>query len=69
MMIPDFKGHHFIEDSQLGDGSIRHHCDRCEMEAFSRSDGWTDFYVGTGESFVAVSGNAMLKPSSVPRCK
>jgi hypothetical protein len=69
LMIPDFHGHHFLEYSQSDEGPIRHHCDRCGMVAFSRPDGWTDFYVGTDGRFIAVSGHAMLKPSSVPHCK
>jgi hypothetical protein len=38
-MIPDFKGHHFVEDSEPGEPPSTHHCERCGMEAMVRPDG------------------------------
>ena len=38
-MIPDFKGHHFLEDSKPGEPPGLHHCDRCGLKASLRPDG------------------------------
>jgi hypothetical protein len=67
-MIPDFKGHHFVEDSKLNEFPIRHHCARCEMKAVSKPDGSTDFDDGTGAP-VGISGPVPLNIRLIPPCK
>jgi len=44
-MIADFKGHHFVEDSEPGEPPSRHHCEQCGMEAMLRPDGSIFFNV------------------------
>jgi len=45
-MIPDFNGHHFLEDYVPNDPPSQHHCKRCGMRAVLRPDGSTFFDVG-----------------------
>jgi hypothetical protein len=54
-MIPDFKGHHFAEDTKPGEPSGLHHCDRCGLKASLRPDGsvlcdieWHGVFLKTG---------------------
>jgi hypothetical protein len=42
-VIPDFKGHHFVEDSKPGEPPSWHHCERCGMKALLRPNGSTYF--------------------------
>jgi hypothetical protein len=67
-MIPDFKGHHFVEDSKLGEWPIRHHCERCSMKAQLRADGSADFRDKRG-TLVGISGTVPMSASSIPSCK
>src|ERR1700730_14467951 len=50
-MIPNFKGHHFVEDSKPGEPPSGHHCDRCGLKASLRPDGSTYFEVGRRRIF------------------
>jgi hypothetical protein len=38
-MIPDFKGHHFLEDSKPGEPPSTHHCDQCGLKVSLRPGG------------------------------
>ena len=67
-MIPDFKGHHFVEDTKANEPPSRHHCERCGMKAVLRPDGSTDFDDGRG-ALVGIGGNVPLNTSPVPSCK
>ena len=66
-MIPDFKGHHFVEDSKPGEPPSTHHCARCGMPAMLRPDGLIFFKVGRRGKFLnadRIPQNAL----SVPTC-
>ena len=67
-VIPDFKGHHFVEDTKPNEAPSRHHCERCGMKAVLRPDGSIDF-LDASEAPVAISGNAHLDTSPVAPCK
>ena len=67
-MIPDFKGHHFVEDSRPDEWPIRHHCIRCPMKAELSPDGSADFHDGRGTS-VAISGTVPVNAAPIQLCK
>ena len=67
-MIPDFKSHHFIEDSRPNEFPIRHQCERCDMKAVSRPDGSTEFDDGTG-ALIGIGGPVPLNIRIIPACK
>jgi hypothetical protein len=67
-MIPDFKGHHFVEDAKPNEPPARHHCEKCGMKAVLRPHGSTDFDDGSGMA-VRISTDVPLNTSRVPRCK
>jgi hypothetical protein len=66
-MIPDFKGHHFVEDSKPGEFPLLHHCDRCGLKAVLTSDGSAEFHDGTVSS-VRLSSLVQLSISLTPTC-
>jgi len=66
-MIPDFKGHHFVEDSKPNEPPAPHHCERCEMKATLNPDGSTEFDDGS-EVRISVSAGAPLNAAPVPSC-
>jgi hypothetical protein len=59
-MIADFKGHHFVEDSKPEEWPMRHHCERCSLNAELKPDGSTDFRDERG-TLVGISG---IRPMS-----
>jgi hypothetical protein len=67
-MIPDFKGHHFVEDSKPEEWPMRHHCERCSMTAELRADGSADFRNERG-TLVGISGTVPMSASPIPPCK
>jgi hypothetical protein len=67
-MIPDLKGHHFVEDWKPNDPPSRHHCEQCGMEAVLRPDGTIFFNVGRRGKFLKtdrIPTNAL----PIPACK
>jgi hypothetical protein len=66
-MIPDFKGHHFVEDALPHKPASLHHCERCGMKAVTNPDGSIDFHVAPG-LVVMVSGEALLVTSVIRPC-
>jgi len=66
-MIPDFKGHHFVEDSEPGEPPSRHHCEQCGMEAMLRPDGSIFFNVGRWGKFINAD-RIPLNALPVPAC-
>jgi uncharacterized radical SAM superfamily Fe-S cluster-containing enzyme len=44
-MIPDFKGHRFVEDFNYDGQPAWYHCERCGMNVMVRTDGAMDFHV------------------------
>ncbi len=67
-MIPDFKGHHFAEDSAPNEPPGPHHCIRCGLKASLRPDGSVFFDIeGTGV-FLKTSNNAPFNASRIPPC-
>ena len=67
-MIPDFKGHHFVEDWKPNAPPSRHHCEQCGMEAMLRPDGSTLFAVGRRGVFLKASDRIPLNALPVPSC-
>ena len=68
-MIPDFKGHHFAEDSMPGEPPGAHHCDRCGLKASLRPDGSVFFDIERNGVFLKTSNGAAFNSSRVPPCK
>jgi hypothetical protein len=68
-MIPDFKGHHFVEDSKLGEPPSLHHCERCGLKASMRPDGSIFFDIERNGVFLKTSNGAPFNSSRVPACK
>ncbi len=68
-MIPDFKGHHFVEDSKPGEPPSTHHCDRCGLKAALRPDGSVFFDTKGIGIFLKTSNAARFNSSRVPACK
>jgi hypothetical protein len=67
-MIPEFKGHHFVEDTQLNQPPSLHHCERCGMKAVLEPAGSTKFDDGSGAP-IRIGAQVLLDTSPVPRCK
>jgi hypothetical protein len=68
-MIPDFKGHHFAEDSKLGEPPSLHHCERCGLKASLRPDGSVFFDIQRSGAFLKTSTVFRFNSSRVPACK
>lgn len=68
-MIPDFKGHHFVEDSKIGEPPSVHHCDRCGLKASLRPDGSVYFDIQLTGVFLRTSNSSSFNTSRIPRCK
>ena len=68
-MIPDFKGHHFVEDSKPGEPPSGHHCDRCGLKASLRPDGSVLFDIERRGVFLKTSPNLPFNTSRIPPCK
>ena len=66
-MIPDFKGHHFVEDSTPREQPSAHHCEHCGMEALLRPDGSIFFNVGRRGKFLN-SDRVPLNTLPIPTC-
>jgi hypothetical protein len=67
-MIPDFNGHHFVEDYVPNDPPSQHHCKRCGMRAVLRPDGSTFFDVGQRGIFLKAADHIPLNALPVPPC-
>lgn len=67
-MIPDFKGHHFVEDSKPGEWPIQHHCEGCSTKAELSADGSVDFRNERG-ILVAISATVPMSAAPIPPCK
>jgi hypothetical protein len=67
-VIPDFKGHHFVEDSKASEWPIQHHCEGCSMKAELSADGSVDFRDRRG-TLVGISGTVPVSASPIPPCK
>jgi hypothetical protein len=67
-MIPDFKGHHFVEDSKAGEPPKLHHCDRCGLKASLRPDGSIFFDIERNGVFLKTSTTLPYNTSRVPLC-
>jgi hypothetical protein len=57
-MIPDFKGHYFVEDKKPNEPPSRHHSVKCGIKAELRPDGSIDFL--NGNAIVGISGSVEL---------
>jgi hypothetical protein len=68
-VIPDFKGHHFVEDSKPGEPPSGHHCDRCGLKASLRPDGSVFFDIERKGVFLKTITNAPFNTSRIPPCK
>ena len=68
-MIPDFKGHHFLEDTKPGDPPSWHHCERCGMKAVLRPDGSMYFDVDRDGVVIKIDESVTLNASVVPSCE
>jgi hypothetical protein len=68
-MIPDFKGHHFVEDYEPGEPPSLHHCKRCGLKASLRPDGSVFFDIERKGIFLKTSNNLPFYSSRVPGCK
>jgi hypothetical protein len=68
-MIPDFKGHHFIEDTKPGEPPGLHHCERCGLKASLRPDGSVFFDIERHGVFLKTSTVSPFNSSRVPGCK
>ncbi len=68
-MIPDFKGHHFVEDSKPGEPPSLHYCDRCGLKASMRPDGSVYFDIQRTGVFLRTSNSAPFNTSRIPPCK
>jgi hypothetical protein len=66
-MIPDFKGHHFVEDSKPGEPPSAHHCEQCGMEALLKPDGSIFFNVGRRGKYLNAD-RIPLNALPVPAC-
>jgi hypothetical protein len=64
-MIAEFKGHHFVEDSKPEEWPMRHHCERCSLNAELKPDGSADFRDERG-TLVGISGIRPMSESSIP---
>ena len=67
-MIPDFKGHHFVEEFKPGEPPSWHHCERCGVKAMLRPDGSTFFSVGQRGIFHKPEDRIPLNALPVPPC-
>ena len=56
-MIPEFKGHHFVEDSKPGEPPSLHHCDRCGLKASMRPDGSVYFDIERNGVFLRTNNS------------
>ena len=65
-MIPDFKGHHFVEEFKPDEPPSGHYCERCGMKAALRPDGSTYFEVDRRPIHVESVSDA-LKKELLPR--
>ena len=65
-MIPDFKGHHFVEDFNYTGQPSRYHCERCGMNGIVRTDGSLDFEVS--RTTHVVIGGTFPQSHLVPPC-
>jgi hypothetical protein len=68
-VIPDFKGHHFVEDSKPGEPPSGHHCDRCGLKASMRPDGSVYFDIQRTGVFLKTSNVSPFNSSRIPPCK
>jgi hypothetical protein len=68
-VIPDFKGHHFVEDSKPGEPPSLHHCDRCRLKASMRPDGSVYFDIERIGVFPRTSNSLPFNSSRIPDCK
>ena len=66
-MIPDFKGHHFVETSKPDEFPIRHHCELCGMKAVLWPGGSAEFADGT-KATVRISSLIQLNIRLTPVC-
>jgi hypothetical protein len=66
-MIPDFKGHHFVEDFKPGEPPSWHHCKRCGVKGMLKPDGSVEFVAGTGVS-VRISSLVQVNIRLTPTC-
>jgi len=66
-MIPDFKGHHFVETSEPNEFPIRHHCERCGMKGVLWPDGSAEFADGT-KAVVRLSSLTQVNIRLTPVC-
>jgi hypothetical protein len=68
--MPDFKGHHFTEDSRHSEPPGPHHCDRCGLKASLRPDGSVFFDIQGNGVFLKTSNIAPpFNTSRIPACK
>jgi len=68
-VIADFKGHHFVEDSEPGEPPSLHHCDRCGLKASLRPGGSVYFDIERTGVFLKTSNNAPFNTSRIPPCQ
>ena len=67
-MIPDFKGHHFLEEYKPNQPPSGHYCDRCGLKASLRPDGSIYFDVQRTGIFLRTSNSMRFNTSRIPRC-
>jgi hypothetical protein len=68
-MIPDFNGHHFLEDSKPGEPPSTHHCQLCGLKAALKPDGSVFFDLERRGIILQPSNTMIFKTSRIPRCK
>src|SRR5580704_6570492 len=68
-MIPDFKGHQFVEDFTPGEPPSLHHCGRCGLKASLRPDGSIYFDIQRIGVFLRTSNSMRFNTSRIPPCK
>lgn len=69
-MIPDFKGHHFVEDSTPREQPSAHHCEHCGMEALLRPGHWFSLTASaSGSLFRSAAGASFAQNDKLRRSK
>ena len=67
-MIPDFKGHHFLEEFKPDQPPAGHYCERCGMKAALTPDGSAYFEVDRRRIFHKPGDRIPLTALPVPSC-
>jgi hypothetical protein len=67
-MIPDFKGHHFLEEFKPDQPPAGHYCERCGMKAALTPDGSAYFEVDRRRIFHKPGDRIPLTALPVPPC-